>query len=150
MTVHWFDLLQTVVIVGGLLFTAYATLRDERAHKVGNLIAVTGQHREIWSVLYEDPRLSRVLKKDVDLEKEAITEQEALFVKLLILHLGTVYRAMKERMFVQLEGLQNDIREFFSLPIPKEIWRRYQQFQDKDFAEFVSNCQRVSEKTVRP
>jgi hypothetical protein len=30
---HWFDLLQTVGIVGGLLFTAYAVRKDERGEE---------------------------------------------------------------------------------------------------------------------
>jgi hypothetical protein len=140
-TGHWFDLLQTLGIVGGLLFTAYAALKNERATKIASLIAANEQHREIWEQLYTNPRLSRVLKKTVNLDKEPISDEEALFVRLLILHLGTVYRAMKSGVFVKLQGLQRDIQEFFSLPIPKAVWEGVRPFQNPDFVEFIGNCQ---------
>jgi hypothetical protein len=137
---HWFELVETIGIIGGLLFTAFTTRKDERARRISNLIAVTEQHRQIWMELYDRPRLSRILKKDVNLNKDIISEEEALFVNLLILHLGTVYRAMKEGVFVKLEGLQEDVKEFFALPIPKAIWEKAKSLQDKDFAEFIGKC----------
>jgi hypothetical protein len=136
-TEHWFDLLQTVGIVGGLVFTAYTTQKDERARKIGNLIAIASQNREIWKEVYDQPELSRVLARDVNLRKQPISEEEGLFVKLLILHLDTVYRAMRAGMFVNLQGLRKDIKEFFSWPIPKAIWEKIKPFQDEDFVRFV-------------
>jgi hypothetical protein len=140
----WIDLLQTVGIVGGLLFTAYATWKDERARRIGNSIAITEQYRQIWKELYERAELSRVLAKDADVEKQPVSVQEELFVKTLVLHLGTVYRAMKHSEFVKLEGLRRDVREFFTLPIPREVWQRVKSFQDKDFVEFVGKCQQMA------
>ena len=140
---HWFELVETVGIIGGLLFTAYTTQKDERERRIGNLIAVNEQHRQIWKEMYDRPQLSRILKKDVNLKKESITEEEELFVNMLILHLGTVYRAMKEGMFVKLEGVQKDVQEFFALPIPKAVWERAKSFQDKDFVEFIGKCFRM-------
>jgi hypothetical protein len=84
--------------------------------------------------------LARVLEKRVDLEVQPASLQEWLFVKLLILHLDTVYHAMKAEMFVSLEGLQKDIKEFFSAPIPWTIWEKLKPFQDEDFVEFVERC----------
>lgn len=138
---NWFDLLQTVGIVGSLLFTAYTVRRDEKARKVGNLIAIKQEHREIWKDLYDNPELTRVLEKRVDLDKKPISDAESLFVRSLILHLSTVFRAMRENMFVPLEGLGGDIREFFSLPIPREVWKKYRRFQNGDFVRFVEKNQ---------
>ena len=141
---HWFDLLQTVGIVGGLLFTAYATWKDERARRIGNSIAITEQYRQIWKELYERAELSRVLAKDADVKKQPVSIQEELFVKTLVLHLGTVYRAMNHSEFVKLEGLRRDVREFFTLPIPREVWQRVKSFQDEDFVQFVGKCQQMA------
>jgi len=63
---HWFDLLQTVGIVGGLFFTAYTTRKDDRSRKIANLIAIKQQYREIWKELYDRPQLGRVLEKAVE------------------------------------------------------------------------------------
>lgn len=41
-------------------------------------------------------------------EHSDISEEENLFVKLLILHLDTVHRAVRTGMFVKLEGVQKD------------------------------------------
>lgn len=139
-TEHWFDLLQTVGIVGGLVFTAYTTHKDEKARRIGNLIAIAGQNQEIWKAVYDRPKLSRVLERDVNLRKQSISDEEGLFVKMLILHLDTVYRAMRAGMFVNLEGLRKDIKEFFSWPIPKAIWEKIKPFQNEDFVRFVEAC----------
>jgi hypothetical protein len=51
-----------------------------------------------------------------------------------------VYRAMKEGMFVQVEGMREDIKELFLLPIPKSVWKRIGPLQERDFARFVDAC----------
>jgi len=137
---NWFDLLQTVGVVGGLLFTAYSIRREESSRKITNLIAIKEQHREIWKELFDRPKLSRVLRGNVDLKRQPISDEEYLFVKLLILHLDTVHRAMKSGMFVKLEGLQKDIVEFFSSPIPKGVWEEMKPLQDEAFVRFVEDC----------
>lgn len=141
-TQHWFDLFQTAGIIGGLLFTAYTVRREGRARKISSLIALKQQHLDIWKDLYEKPKLFRVLKKNVDLSKHPITDEESLFVKFLILHLDTVRRAMDSGLFVKLEGLQTDVSEFFSAPIPKAIWEQLKPLQDKDHVTFVDACLR--------
>ena len=134
---QWFALLQTVGILGGLLFTALTLRKDERARQISNSIAITEQHRQIWKELYLFPELSRVLLKERNLVREPASQQEELFVRTLIVHLSTAFRAMKHDEFVRLEGLERDVRSFFSLPVPKAVWRKVQPFHDKDFANFV-------------
>jgi plasmid maintenance system killer protein len=142
LTEHWFDLLQTVGIVGSLLFAAYTTRKDVRARKIGNSIAINEQYRQIWKELYERPELSRVLEKAVDLGKKPISVQEELFVNMLILHLSTVYRAMRHGEFVKLEGLRKDVEGFFSLPVPRVMWEKIKPLQDTDFIAFIEDCLR--------
>src|SRR5260221_13307070 len=61
---NWFILLQSLGIIGGLLFTAASLRLDEKTRRVGNLMAITKNHREIWTALYDRPELSRVLDAD--------------------------------------------------------------------------------------
>jgi hypothetical protein len=137
---HWFDLVQSIGIIASLLFSAYTTRKDERARRIGNLIAVNDEYRHIWREFYSQPGLSRVLKCDVDLSKAPVSDEEWLFVKMLILHLDTVRRAIKARMFVKIEGLREDVRDLFALPIPKAVWEKIKPFQDKDFVAFIEDC----------
>ena len=134
---HWFDLIQTAGIIGGLLITAYAVRKDERARKITNLIALNERHDYIWSKFYERPELARVLKKDVDLNQKPVSDEEWLFAKMLIIHLDTVRRAAKAGMFVEIKGIKSDIRDFLRLPIPKMAWEKIKPFQDEEFVEFV-------------
>lgn len=114
--------------------------KDERARKIGNLIAVKQQYREIWEKLYDHPKFFRILKSEVDLKRQPITEEERLLVKFIIFNLDTIYRSMKSGVFVHLEGLQKDVREFYSLPIPKAVWEKIKPYQDAEFVRFVENA----------
>ena len=143
-TGHWLDLLQSIGIVGGLLFSAYTTRKDERARRISNSIAINEQYRQIWNEMYNHPELSRVLAKDANVRKTPVSRQEELFVTMLILHLSTVYRAMKHGEFVKLEGLQKDVEEFFSLPIPQAVWRKIKPLQDRNFVRFIEEIRAAS------
>lgn len=139
---HWFDAIQTVGIIGGLLFTAFAMRRDEKARRISNLVSMTDQYRQIWKETYERPKLSRVLEKHVDVNAQPPSDEESLFINFLIQHLDCVYEAMKDGMFIALEGMRADIKEFFSLPIPKAVWEKSKRLQNQGFVRFVEACLR--------
>ena len=138
--INWLQLLQSVGIVAGLLFTAYNMRADSRERKVQSVFTLTAAHRDIWSKVYEHPNLARVLRPEAESKIISISNEEELFVHMLILHLSASYLARKLGMYLQEEGLRLDIKEFFSLPIPNAVWAKSKQFQDKDFVEFVESC----------
>jgi hypothetical protein len=137
---HWLDLLQSVGIVGSLGLTAYLAWKDERARQIGNSIAISSQHRELWKSVYGRSNVERVLEAQPDLAASPITHSERLFVTTLLGHLSTVFRAMKHGEFVQLEGLRKDVQQFFALPIPKAMWKKLKPYQDHQFVEFIESC----------
>ena len=141
-------LLNSAGIVGGLLFTAFSLRAETRSRRLSNLISLTQEHREIWFQMHEKPALSRILEQEVDLASDPPTLQEEVFVTSLILHLNCIHRAVRLGMFPELEGLRSDIREFYSLPIPREIWKRWKTLQDLDFIAFVEKC--LPEHRLRP
>ena len=75
----------------------------------------------------------------MEADAKDISVEEETFVKMLISHLSTVFRAMKHGEFVTLEGLQKDVQEFFTWPIPKAVWEKFKPLQDRKFAAFVEN-----------
>jgi hypothetical protein len=137
---HGFDLIQAVGVVGSLLFAAYTFQKNEKALRISNLLAIQQEYYDVWQAMYDRPGLARVLEKGVDLNKHPVTTREWLFVKMLILHLANIRRAMNMGMFVKLQGLQKDIQEFFALPIPKAVWEKMKAFQDDEFVAFVESC----------
>ena len=60
-----------------------------------------------------------------------------MFVIFLILHLNSSYYAMRAGFFQKPQGLRKDIEIFFSLPIPREVWRKARIMQDERFVTFV-------------
>lgn len=134
---NWFSVFESAGIIGGLLFTAVTLHADAQARRIGNLIALTQHHQDIWTHLYTRPDLARVLDKTVNLQSAPITDEEELFINLLILHLNSAYQAMQTGMYLKPEGLRRDIQIFFSLPIPQAVWDATKLFQDEAFVRFV-------------
>lgn len=134
---YWFDLLQSAGIIGSFVFTAVTVRRDEKTRRITNRLALTQQHRDIWDRLYTRPELVRITDSKADVSGTTVAPAERLFVELLVLHLSGAFDAMKEGMLVEPEGLRKDIAWFFSLPIPKAVWKEMKSFQDADFVGFV-------------
>ena len=130
----------TILLTDPFLFAAYTFHKDEKATRISNLIAIKQEYSDVWQVMFDHPELSRVLEKDVNLDKQPVTTQEWLFVKMLVLHLDTVRRAKNIGMFVKLQGLKVDVQEFFALPIPKAVWKNVKKFHNDDFTAFVESC----------
>ena len=134
---HWFDLVQTAGIVSGFVYTSISFSVDSRARRAAFTFDVNEAHREIWSALVADPNLARILDPDADIDRQPVTKEEEHFVLLVLLHLAAVHRAIELRLYPQWSGLANDIRRFFSLPIPKRILDHYLPLQAPEFIRFV-------------
>ncbi|MBU6401246.1 MAG: hypothetical protein KGS61_13095 [Verrucomicrobia bacterium] len=137
---NWFVLLQSAGIIAGLAFTGIALRADTKAKRIGNLIALTQHHRQLWSELLSRPELGKLIDPRTAGGKSVATRQEETFIRLLVLHLTTVHRAVREELFLAPEGLRDDIHWFFSFPIPKAIWEKLRPFQDEAFVRFVEEC----------
>ena len=143
--IHWIshhgsDLLEAVGIIGSLSFTAASFRRDDASRRVSNLLAITAAHRDIWTALCDRPELARVLSADVDLTDRPVTDEEALFVTFLILHLHTTHEAVRAGMHATRQAVAEDIRWFFALPVPRSVWEKSRSFQDPEFVRYVEDC----------
>lgn len=136
---NWFTLLQSIGLVAGLLFTAFAMRSEDKTRRIGNALQVTQNHRDIWKEIFRRPDLGRILDENANLKKKPVRREEEIFVNLVILHLNSVFHTMKERLVLKPEGLQKDVSGFFSLPIPQCVWNKMKSLHDDDFIEFVEN-----------
>jgi hypothetical protein len=134
---HGESLLSSLGIVGGLAFTGVGLHRDSRARRIENLISLTQQHREIWAQVLDAPALARVAEPLRDIRKEPATERERLFLQSLVLYLGTVHRAVQLDELLKPHGMEQDIRDFFTRPLPHMFWLEIRRYQDPDFSDFV-------------
>lgn len=137
---YWPFLIQTVFVAAGLSFTGAAVLSDARARRMGNLIQLTQQHRDLWERLYVQPELARILDPAANPDLVPVTAEEEMFVIFLILHLSNTYYATRAGFFDKLRGLHKDIEQFFSLPIPRAVWEKVKDLQDESFVRFVERA----------
>lgn len=84
----------------------------------------------------------RVLQADIDLVQDPIKPEEELFIRLLILHFESTFKASRQGEYRQPEKLAQDVAQFFSLPLPSVVWTKIRTFQDHDFVLFVENTLR--------
>src|SRR5438105_5056258 len=86
---NWFSLLQSIGIIGSLLFTGISLRMDARTRRASNVLTITQQHHELWTNFLKRPELSRVLDPNADLKSNAVTREEQMFILLLLVHLST-------------------------------------------------------------
>ncbi len=133
-----------VVLSGGVLaaltFTGVGFFFDAQARRVGNLIALTDRHRVLWERMYSDPKLVRILDATADTGHAPVTPEEEMFVVFLILHLANSYYTVKTGFLKRPQALRKDVGRFFSLPLPRAVWRTVRELQDEQFVRFVDFC----------
>jgi hypothetical protein len=138
---NWFFLLQGAGIIGGLLFTGLALRMDAKERRNSNTLTIAQEHRELWANFYKRPEWSRVLDPKADLASQPVTHKEEMFILQLVVHLNTALEVLKPGKFAPTdEALRQDIRWFFSLPIPEAIWNLAKTRQDSGFVRFVQDC----------
>jgi hypothetical protein len=142
---NWFDLLSAVGIVGSLLFTTVSLQSEAKTRRIANLLILTQNHREIWSEMIRHANLARVLDVSANLQKESVSVSERLFINMVIQHLNSAFEAIKTGLAIKPEGLRQDVRWFFSLPIPRAIWDHVKRLQNDDFVAFVQHCRQLPE-----
>ena len=146
---NWFALLQTAGIVSGFVFTGISIRREGRTRRVQNLLTITEHHRSIWQQVFEDANLLRVLKRRANLRSRPVTLQERIFVNLIILHLTALLAAMRAKEIAKPAGLDTDLQEFFSLPIPASVWRDTLFLRDEPTRSYVEALLNDSKKVLR-
>ena len=140
LTDNWFTLLNAVGIIGGLLFTGHSLHSETKTRRIANLLSLTQGHREIWKEVLDHPQLSRVLDPAADISSRPVSDEEEIFVNLVIQHLSVVFHAMRDELTIKPEGLRRDVWWFFSLPIPRTVWEEYKVLQNDKFAAYVEAC----------
>lgn len=139
LSAHWFDVVQSVGIIGSLLFSIRVVRASNKVQRVANLFQLTQYHREIWSLTFTHPELRNINRSGPEFEAGEISSDERLFVSLLIHHLSSAFEAHKVNAIVPSEGLRRDVVSFFGRPIPRKIWQEVRSYQNEDFVYFVES-----------
>lgn len=138
-----FNLITGIGVIAGLSFSAASRRDATRNQQTANLLSITANHRELWKIYLDRRDLTRVRDHKADLGKQQVTEEERVFVNLVVQHANSVYRALNDHLLINIEGFKSDIAQFFALPIVSSVWKRIKPLQNEDFVRFVDECRRT-------
>lgn len=134
---NWFDLLQSAGIVASMVFSAFAIREQTRQAKATNIFLITQHHRELWTSMLDHVDLQRIFDKAADTIATPVTERERTFTNMVFLHSAACLHAIDTGVLSPVHGMEADIRDILSYPVPREVWKQVGRFHDKEFASFV-------------
>lgn len=137
---NWFNLVQTIGVIGSLLMTAAAACREARAKEIENLLIIAEHHRELWTVARQRVELKRIFQEDFCALKSPVTVAEQEFLNLVLAHLLTSWRIAKAGGIITLKELADDAKDFFTLPLPRAVWEKTKTNRNPEFVRFVENA----------
>lgn len=131
---HWivesgFPLIQTLGVVGGLLYSGRSFELDRRARQTEVYISLTEAHRDLWKNLAPRPNL----------RSSPITAGERRFVTLLVVHLSSVHQAVENGIYRSSPEMEQDICELFRLPIPARVLHDILPYQTNSFRSYLES-----------
>ena len=138
--VRWFFDQYGQIIESCGIIAALAYRADMRTRKADILIRITEGHRQIWTFYEQTPELSRIFNSSIDVKTAPPTAKELRFVQFVINHIVITFKSDKMGIYRQPEALEEDIRDFFSWPVPRETWNRVRRFQDADVIKFFEKA----------
>jgi hypothetical protein len=134
---NWFNVIQTVGIIGSLWVAAMAANRESRTKGIENLLSLCEHHRELWKEIPGQNDLVRIFQPDADTLLVPVTMAEAEFLNLVIVHFQTGWCIAKAGGFTTLAEMKADVRSFFTLPLPRAVWEKTKQNRNMEFVRFV-------------
>jgi len=137
---NWFQLLQTIGVVGGLVFTGITIRQSTRARRASDLLSLTDQHRELWNEVYTRPGLERVFAPHADLVGKPVTVAEERFLNEVIVHFQMGWQLATAGSLLTLDAMKADVRAFFALPLPHAVWEATRAGRDAKFIRFIESC----------
>ena len=137
---HWSHLIENLGLPVTLIVAGITFHNDAKVRRVETLFKINEHHRDLWMHFYSRPDLAGIRDAKRDIAAKPPTGEEFHFVNLLFLHLNAVFKASKAGVATSPEHLTDDVRSFFSLPVPKTAWHRFKAYHDRDFIAFVERA----------
>lgn len=134
---NWFNLIQTVGIVGSLLLATAAARREAKSREIENLLTISEHHRSLWNEAHQRKDLERIFQGDADVLEKPITVAESEFLNLVFGHFQAGWILSKSGAAISLNEMGADVKDFFALPLPRAVWAKTKQSRNQKFVRFV-------------
>jgi hypothetical protein len=136
---NWVEL-TNVFLGGGVIFATVSLRSETKTRRINNQILLTNNHRELWTHFIENPSIARVLQASADVSRQPVTQNEEVFVVMIIQHMNSAFQAVKSELTIKPEQMCCDICNFLALPIPATVWNKMKSLQDRAFVKFIEQC----------
>lgn len=134
---HWFNIAEVIGIAASVWMSASA-LSQTRKRNIADLHFSVGEaHDRIWNRVLQDPELGRVKDPMADLENFPVTMKEERFILLILSHLTSTLHAIDLGSYPKPEKIEEDVRNFFSLPVPGEVLENFLHRQEPILQDFM-------------
>jgi hypothetical protein len=154
---NWFNLIQTVGIMGSLCLTAVASNqqakasnREAKSKEVENLLTIAEQHQELWRGVAQRKDLERIFQPDGNALAKQATVVEMEFLNSVIVHFQTGWWIAKGGGITTLEEIREDARSFFTLPLPHAVWEKTKQSRNREFVRFIDRAIDTAGRLTQP
>ena len=137
---NWFNLVQTVGVIGSLLMTAEAARRDAKAREVENLLTIADHNRQLWNGVRQRKELKRIFQRSKETHITDVSVDEEEFLNLVINHFQTTWCIAKIGGLITLKELADDAGSFFRLPLPNAVWEKTKLDRNQEFVRFVERA----------
>lgn len=134
-----FNIVQSIFLFLG--FGLAAKSYDDRSRQVGHLLQLGEHYQKIKNTLIHKPELARIFESNPDKSPE-MSPTERNYIQQNIMHIYTVFIAVKLGQLDTFEGIDKDIKRFLNLPLPAMVWEEVKEFQDKEFVTYIEKLQR--------
>jgi len=140
-TLSLYQVLQLTLVTVGLGFTVVQLWRAARAARVNNLLQLTKNHRELWTMLLENPDLRAVLHSTRTVNAISdLTADERLVINFFLLHMAAAYELERARLITRNTATATDIAEMLSLPAFHFSWQQYMRYHPPRFRRYVTRA----------
>jgi len=136
LTENWFNVVQTVFLILGFGLAAKSYSDDNKSRKVGHLLKLGRHYQKIKDALIERPELKNVFKKKPT-GGTTVSPTERYYIQQTIMHIYTVYMAIQLGQLESFKGIEDDIKRYLKLPLPKKVWNEVKKFQDGEFVAYI-------------
>lgn len=132
-------LLSQVPSLEGML-DSFAFLDERRRERGKTAGEITKAHRELWAYIRSVPGSEGFFDRNRDLAAFPRTEAETHCARLALVHLAWALAEHAAGRYDLPDGLDEDVRNFFSFPVRANAWPDLRPFQDKRVVRLVERA----------
>ncbi len=136
-----FQVVQISILVLGATLTVLQLGRTARAARATNLLAITKNHREIWTFALEHPDTLELMDPEMPFSGiQDLSNDQRQFADFLLLHMASAHALVKRGLLSRNRSDRRDVGGVLALPAFRAIWADLQSYHPPRFRRYANKC----------